>query len=74
MNFVAASTDPQQKMVFQAIIVFWTIFMLKNIYHYAWLATGEKKSEETQAAVASRTRAATATADGATRRRRAQRA
>lgn len=74
MNFVAAATDPQEKMIYQAILIFWVVFMVKNIYHYAWLQNG-RASEAPQAADAPRTRSATgATAEGATRRRRAQRA
>jgi hypothetical protein len=74
MNFVAAATDPQQKLIFQALLIFWVVFMLKNIYHYAWVQNG-RTSEAPQVAEAPRTRSATrASAEGATRRRRAQRA
>lgn len=74
MNFVAAATDPQQKLIFQAMLIFWVVFMLKNIYYYAWLRNG-RTAEAPEAAEAPRTRSATAaTAEGATRRRRAQRA
>lgn len=72
MNFVAAATDPKQKQIFQAVLVFWVVFMAKNIYHYAWVQSG-KTPEALQVADAPRTRSAAA-AEGAARRRRPQRA
>lgn len=71
---MTAATDPQQKQIFQALLVFWVVFMLKNIYHYAWLQPG-KDTEAPQAVEAPRTRSAAAAEGlGAARRRRLQRA
>lgn len=72
MHVLNATEDPQTKTLVQAAIVFWVIFMLKTIYHYAWKQQGVAPT----GAGTPTTTAARAVDDepAAPRRRRVQRA
>ena len=64
MQAQEASQDPQMKQLFQAALVFWVVFMVKNVYRLAWRQdtkaplSGEAPRNEGPKGVASRRRRA----------------
>lgn len=41
MQIAEGAEDPKQKLVWHAILVFWTVFMLKTLYTVVWKAGGK---------------------------------